>query len=325
MCIRRTAIAVAVQVLAGSWTNTGSSAPDDPQLQAARRQFAQAEDDEDAGRWTNALEKLRSIFAIKQTAGVQYHVALCEENLGQLVEALADYAAADREARAESAQDVLKLVGKRLADLEPRIPRLTIHVVPDVPDAGVTLDGASVDRGLFGTAMRVNPGVHRLEATAPGRVASSAEIATHEHDATVLDMRLEPQEAPSPPVAEGRDQLPVRPRTTRQPNERAAIASGLAGLALAGGGAAAYVAGGQARDRGRGECARIVSTAPSACDPQRLAVRAWDWTAAGAWVGAAAATALAVRLWTEPSRVMSPSSSVHVLVGLGSLSVDGDF
>jgi len=301
----------------------GIAAADDLGLQAARQQFARAEEDEDAGRWSDALEKLRSVFAVKQTAGVRYHIALCEEHLGKLADALADYSAADGEAHAENAQDVLKLVGKRLADLQPRVPQLTIHVVPDAPDASVTLDGAAVAGPALGTAMRVDPGLHRVDATAPGRAPSSAEITMREHDVTVLDVRLAPAEvAISPPIPEHPQAAPqgATPAGSRRP----AIAWTIAAIALAGGGGGAYVAAGDARNSARSECALVVSSSAGACDSQKQPVRAWDWIAAGAWAGAAAASALAVISWTSP-RGASASSSARVLVGLGSVGVGGDF
>src|SRR5258706_15123609 len=101
-------------------------APSQAQVQAARELFQEAERDEDAKRWAEALEKLRRVAAVRLTPGVRYHIALCEENLGQLVAALADYTLAENQARAENAQDVLRLVGKKLESLRARVPRLTI-------------------------------------------------------------------------------------------------------------------------------------------------------------------------------------------------------
>src|SRR5579862_1950427 len=79
-------------------------------LTAARDLFVAAESDEDAGRWAEALEKLRRVAQVKATAGVRYHVALCQEHLGHLAGALEDFEAARSQARIENAHDVLRLV-----------------------------------------------------------------------------------------------------------------------------------------------------------------------------------------------------------------------
>jgi hypothetical protein len=67
------------------------AAPAGDQVRAARRLFADAEKDEDASRWADALEKLRRVAQVKLTAGIHYHIALCEEHLGQLATALDQY------------------------------------------------------------------------------------------------------------------------------------------------------------------------------------------------------------------------------------------
>jgi hypothetical protein len=323
-CFRRIAITFALLASAGLGA-TGYAAPPDLQLQAARQQFAQAEEDEDAGRWKDALDKLHGVLGVKRTAGVQYHVALCEEHIGQLVAALADYTAADNEAHSENAQDVLKLVGKRLAELEPRVPRLTIHVVPDVPDTRLTLDGATIAPSLFGVAMPVDPGTHRVEATAQAHVPTSADVTMREHDSTVLDVKLVLADAVAPTVEQERDRSAANGSSSGGLDRGMAIAYSVATVVLAGGGVGAYVAAGSARDRAVSGCAQVVSLAADACDSQKQAIRAWDWAAAGAWAGAAAASTLAVLAWTTPSRSVSRASSVRVVVGVGSLGVGGDF
>ncbi|HEY6461846.1 MAG TPA: hypothetical protein VIY73_16890, partial [Polyangiaceae bacterium] len=81
--------------------------PADSAVRAARQLFVDAERDEDGGRWANALQKMRRVLEVKRTGGVEYHIALCEEHLGQLAAALDDYTAAQGLAREENAQDVL--------------------------------------------------------------------------------------------------------------------------------------------------------------------------------------------------------------------------
>ncbi|HXN33674.1 MAG TPA: hypothetical protein VN894_17515, partial [Polyangiaceae bacterium] len=154
-------------VLAGALaTATSHAAPADP-IERARALFAQAESDEDAERWSEAIEKLRVVAQVKFTAGVRYHIALCEEHLGQLARALGDYRDAEDQARLENAQDVLRIVGKQVSALDPRVPRLTIRVVPPVPAVSLKLDGKPLDQGPTHAASPVDPGVHYVEATAP--------------------------------------------------------------------------------------------------------------------------------------------------------------
>jgi hypothetical protein len=305
-----------------------SRASGDPQVQAARELFSQAEQDEDAGRWDEAASKLRRVLEVKQTAGVQYHIALCEEHTGALVAALEDYTIAEREAHEENAQDVLRLVGKRLADLNPRVPRVTLRVVPDTASASLTLDGKPIARALWATSLPVDPGEHRIVATAEGRETSSASLVLSERDSTVLEVKLGPPTSsysPSPPAAPSPTiALPATESIPARPFRTVAVIETVGFAALAGGGLAAFLAADGARTRAIQTCAQRASTSPAACDPQKTEVRAWDWVAAGAWTGAAACATLALLAWTRPSPAPS-SAALRVTASPTSIGVGGDF
>jgi len=320
---------------------SAGAAPTELELRAARQLFADAEKDEDAGRWSEALEKLRRVYEVKPTPGVRSHVALCEEHLGQLARALDDYKAAETQAGADHARDVLRFVGRRLADLEPRVPRLTIRLEPPVPDATVTLDGAALSPSLLGVPIPVEPGEHTIEATAKGHPAVRRALAMRERDMSSVDVSLgEPPAAPpapeppaaAPPVpaatarspaplASAATPEPAAPEAARSPRAAAWISTGGA-VALAGGGVAAYLLAGSAHTSAVQQCARTVSTSPDACDGPRNGVRAWDATAAVAWLGAAGVGALAVVLWTRPT---VSSASARVVIVPGGVVLGGNF
>jgi hypothetical protein len=317
--------AILALACACAWPPSSAAAsPVDAQIQAARELFQQAEKDEDAGLWSDALVKFKRVAEVKSTAGVRYHEALCEEHLGQIATAFTDYTSAENQARAEGAQDVLRLVGKQIKDLGPRVPRLTVHVVPDVADAQVKLDGVPVAHALLGVAMPVDPGVHRIDAEAPGRQATSATVTVLERDATVLDVALTaPAPLPSPlplPVAPAVGTGPQVPGPSSSP-PTAALATTIGAVALAGGGVAAFLLAGNAQAGGQRDCAAVVSTSAGACDSERTTVRAWDFSAAGMWVGAAGLAAVSVLLWTSRGH----TTSTAIDVGPASVVVRGRF
>ena len=87
------------------------------------------------------------------TSGIRFHLALCEEKLGQLVPALDDYSAAQVAAQRENNRDVLDQVAAPLAALKARVPTLTLNMPPSlVGAAGVELlvDGKSVPLPVSG-------------------------------------------------------------------------------------------------------------------------------------------------------------------------------
>jgi hypothetical protein len=295
-------------------TSTAQAAPPDV-IEHARQLFVEAESDEDAERWSDALEKLGAVAQVKLTAGVRYHVALCEEHLGQLARALSDYTAAAEQARSENAKDVLRTVGKQLDALEPRVPRLTIHVEPAVPGTSVTIDGESAPDTASGSAIRIDPGAHRVEATAPDRPRWSEVVTVQERESRVVDIQLgEPAPAVAPSAIAAVTSAPAAP------SRGLPIAATAVAVALAGGGLAAFLLSGSEHDRAVRDCAPTTVS----CQESKDRVRAWDFAAAGMWSGAVVAGVIAVALWTRSSDAPNKGGA-RLMVGPGELGVEGRF
>lgn len=302
-----------------------NESPSASELQSARALFMQAEEDEDASRWQEALEKLRLVSHVKLTAGVRYHIALCEAHLGELANALEEYSAAQSQARVENAQDVLQLVGDALAELSPRVPRLTLRIVPEFVDATVLLDGAPLEHARLGEPMPINPGPHRVDATAVGRSPIHATVTLHERESTVMEIPLvENPLSAMAPVAPGRTSVHGPLAEALRFPRPAAIATTAAAVGLAGFGVAAFVVAGNEHDHAVRECAGFMSPAPDACNDLKGTVRAWDWTAAASWAAAAIAATTAIILWTRrpPS---AAAFSAHLAIGPASLDAVGNF
>ncbi|HXX69384.1 MAG TPA: hypothetical protein VEK07_19520 [Polyangiaceae bacterium] len=304
--------------------------PSAAELQSARALFAQAEENEDADQWQDALEKLRLVSHVKLTAGVRYHIALCETHLGELANALEDYSEAQSQARVENAEDVLRLVGGALADLSPRVPRLTLRVVPEFVDATVLLDGSPLDRSRLGVPIPIDPGPHKVDASAPHRSSIHAAVMVHERESTILEVPLVETTTQAgasipagAPVSARVSSPPDRPGEARYPTRPAAIAATAASVGLAGLGVAAFVVAGNQQARAIRDCAAIVSPSPDACNDLKSPVRAWDWTAAASWTAAAIAATTAIVLWTRHPSPMAASASL--VIGPASLVAAGNF
>lgn len=306
--------------------------PSEADLRAARELFTAAEHDEDAGRWSDAYDKLQHVAAVKLTAGVRYHLALCQEKMGKLATALDGFHEAQKEAQADDSKDVLRLVGKQLEELEPRVPKLTVHVVPAVDGAMVRLDGTPIAKALVGVAIPLDPGPHTVEASAPNRAPAKATITMGERDVTSIDLQLgEAQPAPAAPVpapaagaaaapatasgteaASGAGAAPAAAPESSPASSRsiaAPLLTTIGAVALAGLGVGAYVAAGNAVGSGQQQCA---SQGPDCVSSAVNTVRGWDFTAAGAWIGAAALGTVAVVLWARPSHSQSATATLSV-------------
>ncbi len=294
------------------------AAPTDDEIRAARDLFSEAVQDEDADRWEEALGKLTRVSKIKLTAGVTYHLALCHEHLGHLATALESYRAAQDEATAADAQDVLRLVGPQIASLTPRVPHLTLQVEPGLRDPAVTLDGEAVPAARLDVALAVDPGLHHIEASAPGRASSSETLEVHEGDTTVFRVSL-----PLSSLHQG--SVALEPDVVRSGDHSPSPVGGIvaatgAGI-LAGLGIGAFVAAGNAHGDAVRECAERTTSCASLIET----VRTWDWLALGAWGGAAASATLAALLSTRHSSVEAGSGNARIVVGPGSLGVVGSF
>jgi hypothetical protein len=317
----RLALTLPAILFSGALAPNAFASPPPLDVQTARELFGKAEADEDAGRWEAALDKLREVATVRDTAGVRYHLALCEEQLGKLVAARTDYAAADVQAHVEQARDVLRVVEKKRADLEHRIARLTVRVLPDAADAVLSIDGQPATAG---GSTPVDPGSHRVEVTAQGRATPAVVTLTlGEGEGRTIDVALPPPaiveaQPPEPPPEPRRG--PRSPELPDRPSRTEALLAAGGALALAGGGFAAYAAADAAREQATRSCAQIASMSAASCDAYRVPVRAWDWTAIGAW---AAAGAMAT--WAAVTWVRAPGAPARLVVGAGSVQVTGGF
>ena len=289
--------------------------PTPTEIQAARDLFKKAEADEDAEKWADALDKIKRAMSVKPTPGLRFHQALCEEKLGQLVAALADYTAAEQMARDQSNKDVLDAVAEPLKTLRIRVPTLTIEV-PPAQNAQVELDGKPVAPGLYGVAMPVEPGTHRVTARANGKRLFSTQVTLHEREAETSTVRW--TDVPALPEGNEGATKPDEHETPRPTPERpssghvkvGAIVATISSAALLGLGIGAYVAADGAHADLAAQCPALTD-----CGGLRTTVRAWDAVALGAWIASAGVAVLAVVLWATPSKPASSSARLELRPG----------
>jgi len=157
--------------------------PSSADLSSARRLFGEAAELEAHSEWSAASVKLKSALAIKETAGLRYHLAHCEEQLGAYVEAAADYDRAAELIRGGApAPDVEPLLPLAQRRLESRIAKLDI-VVPTGISAAAELDDRALAASALGTSLKLDPGVHHVVVRAAGHAEyrSFVSLSVGEH------------------------------------------------------------------------------------------------------------------------------------------------
>ncbi len=122
---------------------------------------------EKTGLWAVARDAYRRSLAARPSVQARFHLALVEERLDLVVEAIDDLEAADRDAQAQKVADVHAQAQKRLPELRKRVAMLVV-TAREVPGLVVTLDGKQLDPALLGQPQRANPGAHRVAASGRG-------------------------------------------------------------------------------------------------------------------------------------------------------------
>ena len=162
--------------------------------------------------------------------GTLLNLALCHEKLGRLATAYNEYSEALSLAIVARRADRQHTASAALTALAPRLPRLRLRVEAPAPDLRVTLDDQPMPPGLWGQAIPVDPGPHRLAAHAPGHTSFEAWLDLREGattDVLVAPLaRLAPPPTPSatalplppaPPCPDGRPRPCLLPRPVERP------------------------------------------------------------------------------------------------------------
>jgi tetratricopeptide (TPR) repeat protein len=156
--------------------------PTEAELAAARQLFKDGKALETKNEWSQALEKFKKVADVKMTPQVRFHIALCQEHLGRLVEAINGFELAYEDARkaGSGAEDVAANAPERANALRVRVPKLRIEVEGKLVSSRVLLDGAPVAPALLGTEIPVDPGPHKVQVESDGRVTQTEEVTLEE-------------------------------------------------------------------------------------------------------------------------------------------------
>ena len=170
--------------------------------------FSEARRAEEAGKWSEALLKLKAVASVKMTPQVRFHLGLCQEHTGHLVEALNSFEVARAEAADQGVAAVVDEARDHAASVRGRVPKLLI-VLPAGADAKVEVDGQVISSGLLARALPFDPGRHTIAASSPGQ-AFSREVTISEKEEKRIEVaftsvplaaapKVAPAAAPPPP------------------------------------------------------------------------------------------------------------------------------
>jgi hypothetical protein len=148
-----------------------SSAAQDSDIERARNLFDEAGELERQGQWSAAQEKLRAAIRIRETPHLHYALGWALENDDKLLEAKIEYETATRMASQKAgADDVARLAGGRIAEVEKKTPLVQVRVAGgNASGTRVIVDGRATILKDDVVTMPVNPGSRVIRIERNGR------------------------------------------------------------------------------------------------------------------------------------------------------------
>lgn len=195
----------------------------------------------DQGRFQEACQKFEESLNLASSPGTLLNLGNCYEQPGDLLRALAAFqralAEAPKETDPDRRQAWTQAARERLEAVSERVPQLTVHPSP-TPGVRVRVDGQPLQN--LGVPLRLNPGKHRIDASADQKLPFVQEIsiaASQRVDLTIPALDDLPSGASSAPPPYSPPPMDAPLETTRGSR------FGIWPYALMGGGAAVFATG----------------------------------------------------------------------------------
>ncbi len=158
-----------------------------------------------SGDYAQACQKLEASQKLDEGIGTLLYLADCYEKTGRTASAWAMFKEAASIAGAQNQESRQKLALQRAKTLEPGLVKLVIDVAKANNDQlgfEVRNDGVVIPSPQFGVPVPVDPGEHRIEASAPGKRSYSEVVKVSKGDGHVTIPVLEAlQQAANPPTS----------------------------------------------------------------------------------------------------------------------------
>ncbi len=192
--MRALALLLAVSIAVPAWPARGDSPTSATEAERTKI-YEEGKKLSDQGEWALAAEKFRAVIKIRSAPKALLALAYCEEQQGHLVAAKATYGTALSASHAQKIPADAARAKTAIDQLEPRIARLTVRVVGEVPGASVKIDDADATAG---EPLELDPGVHAIRVIASGRKTFSTTVTLKEGAREVVSAPLEPEGAAAP-------------------------------------------------------------------------------------------------------------------------------
>jgi hypothetical protein len=291
------------------WSGPASAEPSPADRQAATTLFKEGKALLDKGQVPDACRKFEASQRLDPAAGTLLNLAVCHEKEGRTASAWYEFTDALAAARKDNRTERIKLAEEHIAKLEPLLVRLTIDVskANEVPDLEVRRDGALLARAGWGIATPIDPGEHKIEAKAKGRLPFNQTIQLDAKSptktVTIPALAIDPEAAraaaaasapPADTVAAPAPAPPPPPAETSHRGRNGTITTVVGGAVLVGAGVVGFLAKSK-WDNAQDACPRKESCSAAGSDETKKAGKLAD-AATGLGVVGAIVTGIGVYL-----------------------------
>jgi len=179
----------------------------------------------DEGKTDEACLKLAESQAQDPSSGTLLNLGLCHEMQHKIATAWSDYVSAARYARDQGRADRAAAAEKKAAQLEVRLPHLTVTAASPAAGLAIERGGHRLGPGALGSAVPLDPGSYMVTASAPGHKTWKATIDVAEAESKTV--QVPELEAEAPAATEGsaasRGSPAIAPVPTSEPPPPAVV------------------------------------------------------------------------------------------------------
>jgi hypothetical protein len=331
---RARAVAAAVLAVTGSLAGTaGTARAGGDDVATAQVLFDDGKRLMAQGRWADACPKLDQSQRLAPAIGTEFNLADCWEHADRLASAWAAFldVVDQTHRRGETSRE--SAARTRADALAPRLGKLTIQVPTRAPDLEVRRDGQLVQPEVWGVAVPVDAGDHRIEARAPGRAPWSSTVHTSDGQPAAISVPdLAPGPAPAPSPAPAPAAPPTSSPTTVMPAPAADHTAALivlgSAIIFAGVGVVGLLehASNVSSYNADSACPSIdASSRPAQCNDYVNTANTWNTVGIVGFVGSGVALVAGVTLWVLTSGHGSGTATLGCAPGVGTLACGGVF
>lgn len=150
--------------------------------------FQQARVLVEQGHYEEACPKLEESHRLEPAVGTQFNLADCYEHVGRTASAHATFLKVAAIARAAGKFEREKLASERARTLEPALAKVQLTVKASAPGLELRLDDVPIARQDWQAPFPVDPGSHRVVASAPDHRTFEATVVAKASSTAELDV-----------------------------------------------------------------------------------------------------------------------------------------